>query len=58
MSTARWAFGLVSTRTRGYGEEIIHYFQQEDLPAKRGKQAGPGASARPASPSFTGNKKY
>ena len=43
----------------GMAGEIIPAFGGRDgLQAKRGKRRGPGASARPASPSFTGDKGY
>ena len=48
----------MSSRENGNGGEIIPSLWKKDLPVKRGKRRGPGASARPASPSFTGYKGY
>ena len=58
MPTPPMSLRLVSSRESGNGEEIIPSFWMENLPAKRGKRRGPGATARPASPSFTGDKGY
>ena len=58
MPTPPMSLRLVSSRESGNGEEIIPSFWMENLPAKRGKRRGPGATARPASPSFTGYKGY
>ena len=58
MPTPPMSLRLVSSRESGNGEEIIPSFWMKYLPAKRGKRRGPGASALPASPSFTGDKGY
>ena len=58
MPTPPMSLRLVSSRESRNGEEIIPLFWMKYLPAKRGKRRGPGASAHPASPSFTGDKGY
>ena len=59
MPTPPMSLRLVSSRENGNGGEIIPALGSGDvLPAKRGKRRGPGASAHPASPSFTGDKGY
>ncbi len=58
MPTPPMSLRLVSSRENGNGGKIIPSLWKKDLPAKRGKRRGPGASARPASPSFTRNRGY
>ena len=58
MPTPPMSLRLVSSRESRNGGEIIPSLWKTDLPAKRGKRRGPGVDARPASPSFTGDKGY